>query len=311
MAAAFASCQKELCYDHTHGEVVGSLRVEFEWSNLEWADPSMMRLAMFRSGSKPVQVPFNGKDGGLVSLTHGSYDLIGYNSDTEVFGTRNDSWSDFEIYTVETELSAFSRMFATTRNIPRSRGTENELVVFEPEELWTSARQDIQVVVQQTQSVKMPMQAATTEYNFTINNVDNLKYVNEVAATLSGMSLSWLPAQGRPSNTHSIIPFTMTKDSDGSIKGTVRTFGHCPGHDDDVESTHMLTVYFELSDHSKYFFSFDVTEEMHDGRHWTEDETTEVPIVLDDIPLPTPITNGSGLHPNVTEWMEVPVEIDM
>ena len=54
---------------------------------------------------------------------------------------------------------------------------------------------------------------------------------------------------------------------------------------------------------------------MHDTDHTNPDDGgtghTEVPIVIDQLPLPKPIVNGSGLQPTVDEWTEVFISIPM
>ena len=188
-------------------------------------------------------------------------------------------------------------------------------MVFEPDELWTSAAEGVTVTADSTQVVTMPMESAITDYNFTITNVENLSYAVEVMATLSGMSASWLPAQHRGSDTHCIIPFPLTGDGSSVLRGTVRTFGHCPGEDADDHAEHQLTIYAEMKDGSKIYFTSDVTEAMHDAAHLNPDDggtgETDVPIVIDQLPLPKPIVNGSGLQPSVAEWQEIQITIQM
>ena len=310
-AAALTSCQKERCYDHDHGVTDANiLRVQFGWNEAPDANPATMRLAVFSEGAQPVQVPFSGKAGGEVKLNDGAYSLIGYNSDTEVLGTRGDNWNDFEVYSLETQMTTVSRLFATTRNVPKSRGTEEQPLVFEPDELWTSAVGNVTVHSQGVATVTMPMEVATCEYVFTINNVPNIEYITGAAATVSGMSGSWYPARGSSSDDQCIMPFEMQLQGGVRLSGKVRTFGHCPYHEEGDEHQHQLTVYFELTTGQKYYYSFDVTDTLHDGKHWFEGGT-ETYIELDEIPIPKPLTNGTGLQPNVDEWMEVPIVLNM
>jgi len=312
-AVALASCQKELCYEHPHVTGDNRLTVRFDWSPLGGVpSPSMMRLGVFAEGSQPVQIPFTGREGGEVSLNGGTYGLTGFNSDTEVLFTRGASWSEFEVYSQPTELSSTSRVFSGTRTVPQARGTENDEVVFEPDELWTSALASVTVVEGAGQTVTMPMESATTDYTFTVRGVTNLGYVKAVAATLSGMSGSWVPASHRGSDTHCIIPFDMEVRDASSLSGTVCTFGHCPGHTAATAYRHKLVLYAEYTSGEHYYYEYDVTEQMHDGDHVSDGTgNTSVPIVLDGLPLPQPFYNGTGLQPHVGEWQEVRIEMDM
>ena len=314
-AASMASCQKDLCYDHDHGETRQPLTVRFDWSGVaEAANPSQMSLMVFAGASQPVEFQFAGMSGGALSLPAGDYQFTGFNSDTEM-GTRGMSWGDFEIYSQQTELNAFSRMFATTRYVPKTRGTEEQPVIYEPDALWTSAAAGVEMSEQTYgQTVTMPMEEATRLYSFTITGIDNFDYITEVAGTLSGMSGSWIPALHRPSDDEVIIPFSVTKSADGTpaITGTVRTFGHCPGRGADNHNDHMLVVYAEVKSGQKYYYTFDVTEAMHDANHVIDGSGhTEVPIEISGLPIPKPIVNGSGFQPDVTVWNEVNIGIDL
>ena len=69
------------------------------------------------------------------------------------------------------------------------------------------------------------------------------------------------------------------------------------------------------TDGTKIYFTSDVTEQMHDADHLNPGDggtgETEVPIVIDQLPLPKPIVNGSGMQPSVAEWQEVAISIQM
>ena len=313
LAAIFASCQKDLVYE---ADTDRSLRVRFDWSGTEDARPAEMRLAVFSDGAVPVQVPFNGMDGGSAFVNGGVFSLIGFNGDTEVFSTRGGSWREFEIYSRPTSFQAVSsRMFATTREVPRTKGTEGQETVFEPEMLWTSAASGVTVSPQTGADVTLVMEEAVRSYTFVIENVSNREHLVEMLGTISGMSSGWMPARHQPTAEEVLIPFSIDVGGDGPIVGSVLTFGHCPGHSagDDDHAEHMLTLYFELDSGQKFYYSFDVTDTMHDPDHVIDGGTgqTDLPIVIDQLPVPTPLTNGTGLHPSVVEWEEVVVDIDM
>ena len=313
--AALASCDsdlRELCYDHIHQE--SQLNVRFDWTAVgDEAQPASMALGIFADGAQPVQTAFYGREGGVVSLLPYTYGFIGFNDDTEFLSHRGRTWEEFEIYAQPTELKNFTRMFSGTRSVPMARGTDDQQLVYEPDRLWTSAVSERRITAVGEETLTMRMRDAITEYAFTVSNVENLSYAVEVVATLSGMSGSWLPASHRGTDTHCIIPFVLTGE-DKTLSGTVRTFGHCPGKGDN-HASHMLTIYAEMKDGSKVYFVTDVTDAMHDTDHTNPDDGgtghTEVPIVIDQLPLPKPIVNGSGLQPAVDEWTEVFISIPM
>ena len=299
-----------LCSSCTHKDLdfsgVADLTVEFDWSQVSSANPSSMMLAAFSSGSQPVQKPLQGKKGGGIMLPEGQYQLIAYNGDTENLFTRGSSWEAFEICAQPTEFALMSRMFAGTRTIPRGVGTEDQEIIQEPEALWTSAHGEAIVTGQVGRRVQMLMEEATYVLHFTIKNVDNIDYITDVLATISGMSGSWIPAQHRCADSECIIPFNMSADGK-SLSGSVRTFGHRLAGMDEDDLKHLLVIYAEMTDGSKLYYTFDVTEAVEEA----DADSGDIEVELEELPLPRPIPEGTGLHPDVMDWQEIVIPINM
>lgn len=315
LAAAATACNadlRELCYDHNHQEA--RVRVSFDWSAVPGdPSPASMALTVFAKGAQPVETAFHGRDGGIVSLLPYTYSFAAFNDDGEALFHQGSTWEEFEIYAQRTDMTRLTRMFTRSASVPLARGTEDQPVILEPDPLWTAAQSTTEVTVDRENTLLMTMENAITEYTFRIENVENLSYAVELLGTLSGMSGSWLPALHHGSSTHCVLPVTL--EGDGSeLVGRVRTFGHCYGEGDD-HSEHLLTIYAEMKDGSKVYITTDVTEAMHDADHTDPVDGgsghTEIPIVIDQLPLPKPITNGSGLQPAVSEWQEVEISIPM
>ena len=288
-----------------------NLTVRFDWTAVPDARPAEMALTVFTGGGQPVQIAFQNRSGGDVSLSGPRrFAFVGHNTDTEALFTRGTDWCSFEVYSQRTTLSSVSRIFTRSNQVPRANGTYDEDVIFQPDELWTSATDGVFLHAGTHQTITLPMEVATCEYHFVINNVENLSYATSLVATLSGMSGSWLPAIHACSDTYCIIPFELT-GSGSTLEGTVRTFGHCPDH---VSGLHMLVIYAVMKDGSKVYFTTDITSVMHDTDHTTDGTgtgNTDIPIVIDNLPLPKPITNGSGLQPDVEEWTEISILVPM
>lgn len=283
---------------------IRDLSVELDWTNAPDANPSGMLLVAFADGSHPVTKPLEGKYGGSISLPKGNYKLIAYNDNTETLYSTGSDWSTYAICAYPTELSRASRMFTRSAVIPRGRGTESQSVIMEPEQVWTSANSGVTVTGDFGVLARMEMEEATTSYHFIIKNVQNVEHVNDIVATISGMSGSWLPAQHRCSDTQNIIPFFL--DADGTtMSGTVRTFGHSS---DSGTVEHMLVVYAEMSDGNRVYYTFDVTEAINSV---AAEAGGVVDVELEELPLPSPMTNGHGLHPDVSDWEEVNISINM
>ena len=201
------------------------------------------------------------------------------------------------------------------------------MIIEEPDMLWTgSAKEMPQAGNNSNEEVTLHMQPSVYTYHFTITGVANLDFVNEITATISGMSGSMFPSNGKASDTHCTIPISVRKIGSQSIECTVRSFGHCPELEDIIDGSsggsgttvfgnanHQLVVYARLSDGSKWYYDFDVTGDLHDPDNKKIDEKgeTEIDIILDELPFPRPISEDSGLHPNVEEWNEIEVDIKM
>ena len=303
----FCSCtHKELDFNGTT-----DLTVEFDWRNVPTADPPSMMLVAFSDLTQPIQKPFDNRNGGTITLPIGSYQLVAFNDHSEFVSSRGNTWLDYEVYSHQTELATFSRMFVGTRNIPRGSGTEGQTIIAEPDEVWTSAADEVIVTGSIGRRVTMPMEPATFVVHFAIKNVDNIEFVDEVLATISGMSGSWWPARHVASYTECIIPFNLSRTGQ-SYSGSVRTFGYRPTNADGEEVKHLFVIYAEMTDGSKKYYTFDVTDQMNniapgDGGS----VTTEVTIELDELPLPKPLNDGTGLAPDVADWEEVSIPIDM
>ena len=302
LSAALSSCQKELVYPKP--PVNYGLNIRFEWNDSIPPAPDEMAVVAFSGESQPVRYPLPGYLGGEIDMVPDTYSLIAYNNDTDN-GMRGVTWDGFEVYTVGADLRTMFQVFASTRNIPKAKDTDEQDTVWEPERIWTSALDS--VAVDETslgRPVTMPMRDATMVYSFIIYEVDNLSFIKSLVGSISGMSVSMYPSTHRPSNTQVIIAFPMDKTGDASIRGSLRTFGHCPNYEDGSFASHMLVIYAELNTGEKYYYTYDVTEQMHKQPHGGV-------IELSRLPIPKPITNGSGIQPDVDEWSEVHIDIDM
>ena len=310
-----AACQKDLV--RWPNFLKTTFNVRFDWSEVSYAEPSVMQLVVFPDdGRRSLDFGFTRKTGGTADLDAGDYHAVCFNSDTEVLTTRGDGWKAFEVTSQETDLRLFSPMFGVTRNVPRGEGSEDEPVLQEPDMLWTGTTSDgFQAGNEQYETVTLPMQASVYTYFFTIRNVANLQYVTEMVATISGMSASMYPSTGLPSDIHCTIPVAVRSDGVSTLTCSVRSFGHCPGHETDLsaQANHRLLVYARLTDGSKWYYEFNVTDELHnpDNVKTGPGGEKEYDIDLDELPFPRPIANDSGMHPDVEAWNEIDEDVHM
>lgn len=292
-------------------DIYGEMNVTFDWSQCEGQQPASMSLYLFNEENQSIPISFSNANGGKVQLLKGNYQAVAFNSDTETMKASGSSWADFTINVIPTTLEASARVFAGTRGIPKAVGTDEQEVIYEPEMLYTAADAGHEFKTT-ADDLRLIMKAATHNYTFTIDHVDNLSHVTSMSATLSGMASAFCPATGLPTQSTAIIPFTLEAEGSASLVGSVRCFGHCPEHSEE----HKLVVYVQMDDGKKYYYSFDVTDALHDPNTPGGSEpggTIDMELEIDGLPLPEPIEDSSntGLNPEVDGWEEITIGIEL
>lgn len=312
MAFLLSSCEhKELCYGHTY---TAKVNVVFDWKKAPDASPESMDLYLFsEKGGTPLRYQFAGCKGGTISLPPGTYRAICLNSDTETSLYRGvGEFETFEVYTREASLLAtMDGGFRSTREPPRAEGTETERVMLSPEMVWSDkANYDGAFTLtvnaghaaSETEQtfVLTPGQSVCT-YTVTVLNAENLQYAKSLSGTLSGMSSGYLPGLGEPSGCEQcIVPFPLNSDGISTLTGEFHTFGECS------LATHQLVIYAVLADGSGWIYTYDVTKQVRTAKY-----PLRVDIIVSGLPLPKPITNGNGFHPDVDDWNDVHITLPM
>lgn len=303
--AAATSCEhKELCYDHSDAVDV---EVVFDWCNAPDASPESMSLYLFPAGGEALRYEFTDCRGGTIRVPVGSYEALCLNSDTENVTYRNaERRETFEVTTRTADLlSGLSVLGVLSDGVPRVDGTESERVILPPDMLWSDYAESVELKpTAGTPTVTLSPEMSICRYTVEIRNAANLKYVSGISGSLSSMAESLYPGVGCDATckTGATIPFDAAVSADKStVTGELFAFG-CPS----ARKTHTLTVYAVLSDESKWYYTYDVTDQIHSAP-----DRRDVHIVLDGLPLPKPIVNGGGFQPDVDDWQSVNVDIEM
>lgn len=308
---------KELCYDHSH---VVPVEVSFDWTDAPEAQAKSMSIYFFPvEGGEPMRYEFTDMEGGVIRVPAGHYHVITINSDTEYVRYRNkESFQTFEVYPRDadmlTSLSSFG--LKSDEVIPRAPGTEEQRIAYEPDMMWSDRMMDL-ILEEGEVDVALPLKpkSIVEKYQIRIDDVENLKYANEIGGAVTGMAAGYLLGTGELSTecvTHS-VELRMSEDRT-ALTGEFYTFGHCP--DEEHQTEHHFTVYSLLSDGTKWYYTFDVTEPVHELDRQEPEEGEEgkpeiKEILLEGLPLPKPITNGGGFQPEVGDWNTEYVEIQM
>lgn len=295
------ACDYELCYDHPH---TVDLRVVFDWRKAPEAAPQSMSLYLFpSSGGEPLRYEFTDITGGVINVPEGVFQAACINSDTEfVFYRNTESSETFECYTRSTALlENYSSYGVRSETVPRAEGTDDERVSLSPDMLWSDKTDGVTVTKGTGNTLTLYPGEAICTYTVTIRNAENLKYAAALGGSLSTMAGGFMPAADRVSDERVTVPFDAYKSQDKtSLLARFLTFGQPDGK----ECRHTLIIYAILSDNAKWYYTYDVTGQVHDAP-----DPHHVDIVLDGLPLPKPIVNGNGFRPDIDEWKTVKIDI--
>jgi hypothetical protein len=310
---------RELCYDHSH---ISDLHVGFDWQEAPEMSPKGMTVLFYDSQQdyqEPERYDFAGTEGGNARLVKGDYRAVAYNYDTETILYRyGESYATLEAYTRYSSVEEGTQLAPFTRGVamPRGSGTENEPVILEPDELCGAISDEFALSLDKTTEVVIKPEVRTKEVVITINNVPNLEYTNQFGGSLSGLAPSVCMATGRLGEGCVTESFACYPVDATTLKMKFRIFGHCPESEEGVQNTHLLTIYAVLADGSKWYYTTDVTEQMHDehpspGPGPEPGGEEEIDIDIEGLPIPKPIVNGSGFQPSIDGWQSIEIEVGM
>lgn len=306
IVALYACEHKDLCYVHPHNPEE-SAKVIFDWQKAPDAEPASMAVYFFsQKGGEALRYDFTDRAGGTVRIPNDTYDALCMNSDQSDIELRNtDRFETFEISTPTVSLlGGLSPLGISSDSAPRAEGTEEERVAAAPQALWCDYSGNLVFdTTNYPHTVTLYPEEVICHYTIEIRNATNLKYTTGLSASISSLSGGFKPGAKQLSDELVTVPFDLTVEQDNTtLTGATAVFGHCAS----TQVKHQLIVYAVLSDESKWYYTYDVTDQIHSAP-----DPKNVHILLDGLPLPKPIVNGGGLQPDVDEWQSVDIDIEM
>ena len=308
----FTGCdrQQELCFnpdEHFRQPV----EVVFDWSLHPDADPATMSLYLFpKNGGNSFRYEFACREGGSIMVPVGEYTAIALNSDSETFRIEGtESLTSIRVRLRDAyELQGLSIRSA---DMPRPFGTEDERMAAASSQLWRARVDNITVSgdSQSADTLVLKPADAVCHYSVTITSVENLAGVKSVSATVTGMASAMRLHDSSLSDEFVTIPFDVSPADPTSLAGRWMTFGHCGQSRDSRDSDsgsalHQFTVYAILTDGSRWYHTYDITEQIHSSA------TGDCDIVVDGLRLPEAMAGG-GFDISVGGWQTVPEYIQM
>lgn len=305
-ALSFSSCRHKDLY--MEAEMSSELQVVFDWRNAQDANPESMALYLYEDdGHNPMRFIFSNKTGGLIKSPFGNHHAICMNADnTDWARMRNQEGIEtLEIYTQDAEQIGTRADNATT--IPRPEGTENERIAATPGMMWGSRTNNIAITPHEgMQTITMYPQECVCHYIVDVYDVSNLENVESSAvdATLSGMAEGYNHGQQTGTDNTASFKFDLSGNAaEENLHGEFLTFGECPN----TVAKHYLTLYMVLTDGSKWYHNFDVTDQVTKAP-----DPTHVHIIVRGLDLPEPPKEGdSELNTDVNDWQSVNIGLQM
>lgn len=283
-----------------------NLEVVFDWRDAPTAKPSSMAMYLYENdGSAPLRYIFDNANGGEIKAPFGVRHSICMNADNTEWAVlaKHENIESIEIHTIDSDILSSRSEDGT----PRPDGTELERVAKTPQMLWGSRLNNISIIPHSgKQTITLYPHEAVCYYTVDIYDVENLEGLSttQVDATLSSMAEGYNFGADSPTENQVTMPFSLSKgSSNDSLHGEFLTFGESGS----FSGKHYLTVYMILTNGSKWWHSFDVTDQISkcvDPKH--------VHIIVRGLSLPEPPQQGgTSITPDVNEWQEINIGLQM
>lgn len=310
--------QKDLCdLDSTRTHV----KIVFDWSQVvEKADPEGMVLFFYPvDGGKPMRYDLPGKEGGVIELPVGKYNILFYNNDTEanLYG----NIEEFEKHRAFTRTVALlSKAFGNAvSTAPRGADTDKQRLVGSPEQMWGGPYRDIYELDsdacelckkrhgkfcndtdEETNILVLTPRKYVREVTVIGRNIIGADRAREVKGALTGMSSDINIKTRQPGEEQVTQPFEVVLDREKAhLNAHFYTFGH-----PDEEGKHYLDLYFVMEDGQKVHRRFDVTDQVRNAP-----DPWHIVIIIEELLLPPVLEDDSGLDPVIDEWQTEEVDI--
>ncbi len=282
------------------------IQVVFDWRNAPDGNPESMALHLYNHDThKHIRFIFTGKDGGTIRIPYGTYDALCMNADETDWAVPRyeDDIESYEIITKDTQqLEAYGLEVQT---LPRAGGSDQRMADT-PGMLWADRNDGFNIKhTSAKQYITLYPEEAVCHYTVDILDVENGESLTDLSidATLSGVAEGYVNGQESPAEEKATMPFVLKlSDDKKSLHAEFLTFGQSAS----ANHENILTTYMYLSDGTKRYYTFDVTNQVDAAT-----DPHHVHIVVKGLKLPKSIQSGGGLKPTVNDWISEHVNLEM
>lgn len=294
-------CTDPLCYPCGPApENDAHIRVTFDWSADTAANPDGMRLWFYPADGNgaPRLRDIAGRDGGLISLPAGAYDILAYNNDTEwlLF----DGVDSLQSHRCKTPVQSIDDAFRSPRSA-RSTSPDEPVAAY-PEAFWTDVQHSKSIT--DSAEIILAPQPLHCQYAITVKHVEGLERLSEAAFTMSGMSRGVDLSTGNnlaESCTHSIAAHINRSDS--TLTAAFTCFG--PAGNAPVK----LTAYLILDDGRRYKIAFPESAGV-ERQVISAPDPRNVAITVDKLSVPSSESGeGGGYGVSGDDWTDIDIEV--
>lgn len=287
--------------------------------------PEGVRISFYDRDTGEEHTYYRETGGGKVSVRDGAYNLIVYNSDTEMMEFKDmDKFETAGAYMLDRKRTAGQNFPAGSKGngvyyLPEgiaNEHTRNETFVTQPDELFAAYSGDVELELEEIQkqdTIYVTPENKVMYIKFKAH-IEGLKYARQCRATLSGVARSVkLSAATADSGQPATMFFDMDKQDSTTCVKTMRAFGmaQSAGQTPASQRTqHILALEFTLINNELKNFEFDVESQID---YNAIGPGKELPIEVGGIKLPEvkPAGGGGGFDAGMADWgdvVEVPIE---
>ena len=296
LPALLVACKnKDLCYDHPHGQGV---EVKINWEEGVTKPRQGMRTNLFSVVSGPdYGISDMSVDGGTIYLyPETSYLSLCY----DYFGSQNIYFRN------ETDSEKIEAYCASLVRASYTRAFPDENTVAEPGIFYVDRVNRFDVLQSEVKQILnfYPKNVLKT-YTFRVRHIKGAEFITATRAALSGMSASYFLSTGELATQPSTILFNATVDKEkGWIVGAFRAFGRL-----DAINNFTIEILYPSATGEIFSQSWDVTDQMIRIGHI--DQEFDIEIETDITIIPSEPGGDSMFDATVREWDEERIPIKM